>query len=421
MKKGITVLLSMFFVMSMFAAPINITVLASGLGAGPDGTDLNAYATEKVKNDFPDKDIKVTMLQMDLSSGAALTMDAMIAAGTPPNIMYDNMVRASKYMVPEFALPLNKYVRDLDKYQKGILAQYTRNGNLLGMPIPAHTQGMCINLDVMKEIGFTVKWDWTVDDFLKMAELVKQKYGGKKWATGMFAANQSGDYLLHNWFEAFGAHYYVNNDYNNSVIAKTGGAKVYEFYQTLAKNGYIPPNASTLTDDDYALEWSKGNFAATAFFTAWTDIYFNSAMNQKIIEKPFNYVFVPFPRGPGVAKVPGYAMTGAYVVWNSPNDEVNKIASRWVEYVNGVFSQSYNSKWAFTVPNRVDATPPVGPHVLATMRIAQENGIYDCGITDPRFTERRALQFPILQKVLNFKITPEAAIKEYEKKLSAVK
>ena len=28
----------------------------------------------------------------------------------------DSMVRASKYMVPEYALPLDNYIRDLDKY-----------------------------------------------------------------------------------------------------------------------------------------------------------------------------------------------------------------------------------------------------------------------------------------------------------------
>ena len=58
-----------------------------------------------------------------------------------------------------------------------------------------------------------------------MAELVKQKYNGKKFATGMFAANQSGDYLLNNWFASFGVSFYKNGDYNNPVMASTGGAK----------------------------------------------------------------------------------------------------------------------------------------------------------------------------------------------------
>jgi ABC-type glycerol-3-phosphate transport system substrate-binding protein len=402
-----------------FASP-KITVLVSGMGDFPDGTKGTiSQAKEKVQKDFPG--LEVELIQMNLSGGSTISMDAMLAAGTPPNVYMDNMVRASKYMVPEFALNLNKYIRDIKMYDKNILAQYTRNKALLGMPMPSHTQGVCINLDIMKEIGFEVKWDWTIDDFLKMAELVKQKYGNKKYATMLFAANQSGDYLLHNWFEAFGAHYYKTGDYDNATIAKTGGAKTYEFYQKLIKNGYVPPNASTLNDDDYALEWSKGTLAATPFFTAWNDVYFKSSMDQKLIEKPFNYKYVPFPHAPGVKGTPGYSMTGAYVVYKSPDENINKISARFVEYATSAEMQSLDSKYSFTVPTRSDAVMPIGPHVEATMRIAKENGIYDCGITDPRFTERRALQFPILQKLFNFKISPEEAIKEYEKKLSAVK
>jgi ABC-type glycerol-3-phosphate transport system substrate-binding protein len=420
MKKFLAIIFSLVLAVGLFAAPVTITVLSSGYGAWPDGTDGWKVATAMLHKDFPD--VKVDLLQMNLASGSSLSMDAMLAAGTPPNIMFDNMVRASKYMVPEFALDLNKYIRDIGYYDKNILAEYTRNGALLGLPIPAHTQGMCINTDIMKEIGYTVKWDWTTDDYLKMCDLVKQKYKGKKFGTMLFAANQSGDYLLHNWFEAFGAHYYLNQDYDNATIAKTGGAKTYEFYQTLVKNGYVPPNASTLNDDDYCLEWSKGNIAAIGFFDPWTYTYIKSAVDQKLIDKPFNYAFVPFPRGPGVAKVPGYSMTGAYVVYKSKNEELNKLSARLVEYLNGSYYQSFTSFWSGTIPNRSDATPPIGNiNVEATMRIARENGIYDCGITDPRFTERRALQYPILQKVLNLSITPEAAIKEYEAKLTAVK
>ena len=48
-------------------------------------------------------------------------------------------------------------------------------------------------------------------------------------------------------------------------------------------------------------------------------------------------------------------------------------------------------------------------------------GVMDVGLSDPRFPERRALQYPILQKVLNFKITPEKAIVEYQKTMKKVK
>ena len=42
------------------------------------------------------------------------------------------------------------------------------NGKQLGLPMTGSAQGMAINLDIMKEIGYTVPDNWTIDDFLKM-------------------------------------------------------------------------------------------------------------------------------------------------------------------------------------------------------------------------------------------------------------
>jgi ABC-type glycerol-3-phosphate transport system substrate-binding protein len=414
MKKLFIVLMAVM-AMGAFAGP-SIVALVAPPGAGdtrvPD-------AVAKTLADFPGATIEV--ISINLADGSTMSMDAMLAAGTPPNVYVDTMVRASKYLVPEFAMPLNGLVRDLDKYQKGILEPYSRGGKVLALPQPGGAQGMCINLDIMRDIGFTVKPDWTVDDFLKMAELVKAKYQGKKWATGMFAANQSGDYLLHNWFPAFGAEYYKGGDYNKATIAQTGGAKVYAFYQALAAKGYIPPSASTLNDDDYAAQWANGLLAATAFFPGWCAGYLQTAMDQKMIDKPFDYAFVPFPRGPGVKAVPTYISNAAIIVHKTGKIDVDKISARLAEYINGPIGQDWATANMNTVSNRIDTKPPTNVHALAVANIAQKNGVYDCGLTDPRFTERRSLQYPILQKLLTGKLSPDEAIKAYESALSGVK
>ncbi len=418
MKKLFIVIASLMIIFAPISAQ-TITVLTGGLPTLYSGETIYTIAEGLLKKDFPNAKIEYSII--DVTAGSTMTMDAQLAAGTPPNVYVDSTVRAGKYMSPEYALDLSKYIRDLNKYAPGVLDSFKRNGKLLALPQYGGAQAICINLDIMSEIGYKVKWDWTIDDYLKMAEMVKKHYGGKKYATMLFAANQSGDYLLHNWLEAFGAHYYINGDYDNSVIAKTGGVKTYTFYQTLIKNGYVPPNAATLNDDDYALEWLKGNLAATTFFPNWTAMYQKQGIDQGINTKPFKFAFVPFPRGDGVKGVPTYVNAAAYVVWNSPNKKINEIAARWVEYANGAAAQSLSAKYEATVPNRIDAIPSTDESVKATTKIVSENGIYDAGLTDPRFTERRALQFPILQKLFTFKVTPEEAIQEYESKLSAVK
>jgi ABC-type glycerol-3-phosphate transport system substrate-binding protein len=278
---------------------------------------------------------------------------------------------------------------------------------------------MAINLDIMKEIDFNVQWDWTIDEFLIMAEKVKQTFGGTRWATGMFAANQSGDYLINNWFASFGAEYYQNGDYSHTTIKDTGGERVYEFFQHLAEHGYIPPGSATLSDDDYVIQWAKGDLAATAFFQSWTDPYFKTVIDQGLARKSFDYIFVPFPRGSGVESVPTYLMSGAIVV-HKTGTEVDAIAARYAEYLNGAMIQEEYAK-QLSLPNRIDVKGQIeDPHTAEIMSIVSENGLFDVGLSTERFTLTRPQHYPILQRVLNNDISPQEAINLYEQKINEV-
>ena len=413
MKRILVLVMAVFMVFGLSAQ--TVTVLHSG-DTVFGNTSHFKIAEQLLKKDFPKA--KIEWSKIDLTDGSAITMDAMLAAGEAPNVYLDTTVRASKYAVPEYALVLDGLIRDLDQYND--LSMYKKGGKLYSIPVSGSAQGMAINLDIMKEIGFTVKPDWTIDDFLRMAELVKQKYGGKKWATGMFAANQSGDYLINNWYASFGVNWYENGDYSKSTIEKNGGAKVYEFFQLLNRNGYIPPNSATLSDDDYVIQWASGNLAATAFFPSWTQSYFDTVIQQKIIDKPFNYVFVPFPRASGVTKVGTY-YSGSIAVVHKTGKAVDKVATRLVEYLNAVESENMFSKHIGLIPDKKGCIMPTDIYVAQIGGIIEKNGYQDVGLLDRRFTERRSLQYPILQQVLNNKLTPEEAIKKFNIALNGVK
>lgn len=416
MKRLFFVFLMGFVALALMAAPQTITVLHAGDQTWGETTQFT-IAAEMTAKDYPGTVVK--LLKIDLSDGSSLTMDAMLAAGRAPNVYSDTMVRASKYILPSYAFPLDGIIRDLAKYNPGILEAYKRDGKLLAIPTPGGSQAMCINLDIMADIGYTVPPNWTIDDFLAMAELVKQKYGGEKWATLMYAANQSGDYIINNWYASFGVDWY-GKDYDTAKVADNGGAKVYEFYQKLVKAGYVPQASATLKDFDGFTAWSKGQIAACAFYANWATGYQATAMKQKFIDKPFNYMFVNFPRALGVKKVPTYYSGGAIIV-RKTGKEADKVAARMAEYMNGPLVQGLNVTTG-VMPTRVDAyLKSTDPHIAEIMAIVAENGLQDVGLSDPRFTQRRGLQFPILQKVLNFELTPEEAIKQFQAALSAVK
>jgi ABC-type glycerol-3-phosphate transport system substrate-binding protein len=386
--------------------PTTITVLHGG-DVVFDGWTRFGYATEQLLRDYPGTIVE--LMKIDLSDGSTLTMDAMLAAGTAPNVYIDFIGRASKYIVPEYARDLRGLVRDLDKYRD--LGPYTRGGAVLALPEPGEPQGMAINMEIMREIGFTPTWNWTIADFLRMAELVKQRYGGQKWATGMFAANQSGDYLINNWFAAFGVKYYANG-YGATTIDR-GGAEVYRFFQTLERNGYIPPNSATLTDDDYVIQWAKGDLAATGFFESWMKPYFDTVVAQGL-GKPFEYQFFPFP---GNAST--YMSSSALIVHNT-GTPADAIAARWGEYANSAKVQGAIATLQGVSPSRSDAVvQSSNPRRAETSRIAAENGIFDVGLTMPFFARTRPQQFPILQRVLRLEVTPEVAIAEYAARLNA--
>lgn len=397
-------------------SPDTLVVLHGGDTIFGD-TSMFKLSEEKFHRDYPN--IKIVWNKLDLSDGSTLTMDAMLAAGTPPNVYTDSMVRASKYMVKEYAYPLNK-VRDLNKYNAGVLDQFYRDGDLMALPQPGGAQAICVNMDILKELNYTIPNNWTVDDYLQLAEMVKVKYGGKKFITMLFAANQSGDYLLHNWFEVFGAHYYADGDYDTSTIAKTGGEKAYQFYSKLINNGYVPANAATLSDDDYAMQWYSGNLVAAPFFPSWVAPYFKTAKDQGMSN--FNYKFVPFPKASKSVKgIPLYVNGAAWVV-HKTGTKIDEAAARLVEYMNDAEIQGLMAKYVGVPPNRKDAIyQPTDEGTLDVMFIAKAFGFYDAGVTDPRFTERRSLQYPILQDLFNGKIKPKEAIELYESKLSSIK
>jgi len=422
MKRTLLLLLVSMLALPLFAGgateevePIEIVVLHGG---GQPLTDQAwettfAYAVDMWQAEYPEG--TVAERRIDLSDGSTMTMDALLAAGQAPNIYDDYVGRVSKYLVPEFALDLSEHL-DLSAYLDGVLTPYTRDGAVLGLPRPGGAQGMAINLEIMRDIGYDPAFDWTIKDFLQMAALVRNHYDGEKFATGMFAGNQSGDYLINNWFAAFGVEKYADG-YEYTTIDQ-GGAQVYEFFQHLVRQEYVPPGAATLVDDDYVIQWAKGDLAATAFFPGWTKPYFDTVISQGLRDEPFDYKFLPFPHLKGESGTPTYVSSAAIVVQNTGDARVDEAAATFAGIYNDGYVQTQMST-NLLIPNRSDATfLPDDPRVAETARIVAENGIMDVGLTTPFFAAVRPQHYPVLQKVLNLDVTPEEGIAEYATRIN---
>lgn len=407
MKKLMVVLLLLLVAAGVFAngGQEKLVVLRPSNPVRGD-VEVFAWAEEMVKERFPETVIEFK--QVDLSTGSAITMDTLIATGNPPDVYVDSMVRLSRYITPDFALPLGDIADPFTDVEP-----FTREGEVLALPTWGEAQGMAINLDLMEKVGYEVPENWTLSDFFEMAEMVKNysdETGEEVYATGMFAGNQSGDYLWMNWFATFGVDLYSDNYTESTQV--DGGAEVWNFFRMLQEKGYIPPNSSQLVDDDYVIQWASGMFAATPFFESWTAPYFDSIIEQGLIEEPFDYKYVSFPNdAPPCTNFVG-------VIINKDTD-MPEVAKEYVRQFVSEYIMGLHVKYASSVPYRPVGVESDNPRVKEIAEIASD-GTYDLGVTNNWFTEVRAEGFPILQQVLDGEMEGEEAAKLYTKRVNEI-
>jgi len=270
----------------------NIRILVNGGGEG-----FWLIVEDMFSEKYPE--VMVEYLTIDLSTGATISMDTMVAQGDAPDVYKDFLGRTGKYMLPDFALNLSEAM-DLSDFYPAMLASLSTDGVVYGLPGYGGYQGLMVNLDLLAEIGGELPGPdgWTISEFLDLAEKCKAE---GKYVTGMFAGNQSGDYLYMNWFAAFGAEMYTDG-YAESALDTPEGLATIRFWKHLYDKGYIPKESSVLTDDDYVLQVVRGEILAGAFYPPWAISYFDVVAEQGY--EPFNYAFLPFPHAANIERTP---------------------------------------------------------------------------------------------------------------------
>ena len=346
--------------------------------------------------------VTVRHIDVDLSTGSTLSMDALVASGQAPDVYFDAPMRTAKYMVPEFALALDGYATDWADYLPSVLDAVKRGGKIYAFPGWGWMTGMCLNLDLLAAAGASVPDDWTTGDFLVMAGKVKAK---GKYATYLFAQDQSSDQWWMPWFAAFGARYYAPGDYSRSTLRSPQAVKALNFMKSLIDLGYVRPDAAATTDDDALADFQAGKVAA-------------GSMQAAHIGTPsFKFRFVSFPHDTGVAGVGAAAGTSAAVVKASKDAERNKAAADLAWTITGKDALTYVGYFTpGSYPSRKSVTDIGGQTEFdrQIQVIATRNGVLDMGIASPKFTAVRGLMFPLLQQFYTGKMSAEDVMKTYE-------
>lgn len=407
---------ALLLMMPLMAAdkPIEIVVLKAGMSdttkaAGYEkwGTSDNYY-TKRYAEIEPG--VKITLMEADISQGNTITIDSLVAAGKAPDVYYDHISRTGKFIVPEYAIALEDYV-DLSYMQSKMIEGFKRKGKTYGLPMGLVVQAMILNTDILDAAGYKVPDNWTVDDYRAMAKAVKAK---GKYATVLFAQNQSGDYFWMNWFASFGVKFY-NEDHTKSTFESTGGAKGLAWFMEMLNNGWVPKEAANLNDDDYLLYLTKGDVASGGLYLGHFPIL-ESGVKQGIIPRMPNLRYVSFPNN-----APACQQLGAIVGHKTKDEKRNKAIAKYMTFMSGVESQTMDTLLQGSIPTCNGVTAK-SPHPLwpSQVAVAQNNGLYDLGLSLPQFGEIRKQMYPLLQRMYAGELTPDQVAKMYTENVNKI-
>lgn len=414
MRKLIFIVLTMFIAVGLFAAGVEEWDGKTVTIAGGRGYE------EAIEAEFPS--IDVIPIDIDQTTGENITMTALLAAGTPPDIYAGFAGRAGQYLVPEYAEPL--YI-DESVWDTAVLDTYKKDGVLYGLPYSLPVQGMAINTDVVDATGYDIpERAWTIFDYVEMLTAVRDSdYEGDP--TYLYAGSPSADYFWLNWFSAFGIELY-DEGYTRSAFNDTeAGVEVMMFLKYLVDEGLSPAASATNTVNEVLPGFREGKIATTGFRPNWIPPHLQVAVDQGKIDEPFNYIVKPFPVKPGVvwpAPIPGVGTCVLAHIVDNPDKA--KVLTDIVVFIAGTAQQP---AWGDILTRfDVELTPEAqelraaDPMTIEIIAYTAESGFMDPGYTFEWYDETRSAALPILRDLYNGVTTPEEAAKQYEDKINSI-
>lgn len=434
-----TICIIALFVLAIFAwaggagekqETIKLLLVNTGNTPWPEGWEkeggYNSFQ-EKIIGDFMQKNpnIQVTMIARDVTQGS-LTVDALMAKGTPPDVWLDAAGYFRKYLNADYALPLEKYM-DVNAYQKHLVDVYTRDGHVYALPMSNVATGMAINLDMLKKIGYVLpaQKDWTTEEFVRLSEKLK----AAKTPSTMVMTQQGLISWNLVWLYAFGAELYRNQDYSKVTINTPEAQAGLEYMKMLVDKGYAWPYPNEVNDDMGVDLFTTGKVFSCMLQNGHTDYWIPEQIKNGTLEKEFEMTFIEFPHAPGRAHTPVYGYQAAVIAHRSDNEARNLAVIELFKTQVGPEYQYYVCTTQggfptlkdFEIPNKGTSAKPSYKAIAA---LAPTAGLMDLGGLALRASEVNAAWKIPVQEFMDGKITAREVLDRFEdeaKKILAMK
>lgn len=401
-----------------------LILVNTGFTAWPEGMDGKGYQSfqHMIVAEFMKKNpaIKVNMIARDVTKGS-MTVDALMAKGTPPDVWLDAAGYFLNYLNDDYALRMDERM-DLSVYQPHLLAPYTRNGHVYAVPVANVATGMAINQDMLKQIGYKLPAlkDWTTDEFLKLCEKLK---AAKLPATMIMTKDGLISWNLV-WLYAFGAELFKNGDYSKVAINSPEAVKGLEYMKLLVDKGYSWPWPNE-TDDDMGVDlFTTGQVFSCMMQNGHTDYWIPEQVKQGKLAKPFEYTFIEFPHAPGRQHTPVYGYQTVVVAHKSADEARNKATvelfktqvGKEYQYYVTTLQGGFTTLKDYVVPNEGTASKPSYKAIAA---LAPAAGLMDLGSLHPRIKQVNAAWKLPIQEFMEGRISAKEVLRRFEAEANA--
>ncbi len=260
------------------------------------GRVINAYEKE-----HPGVNINWALRGVE-SGGTTTYVDAAVAAGSPPDIYYDDAFRIQKYQQSGLLESMAPALTAEDKaaYDANLLDLVTGpDGQPWAIPAGTGYVAYIIDKSLVEAAGATdllpkdPDRNWTTDEFMNLCKAVNDPANGV-YCTMFFAKTPSFDTSFNNFFGGFPGCDLYDPATQEYVVNSPECVEAMTWLHSLEDEGMIVPGPAGFVDDDQDGYWKRKEIVMTGG-GFWYNGVTKNGLEDGSIEPPLDYLLVNYP------------------------------------------------------------------------------------------------------------------------------